>query len=297
MRPQQQALVNSVRTRLNEIAQELLAGVEGAVPVPANPDIGYLLELGAATWARADNVDLDGRTYIDGYWGQCHWNTAMTAVRRADGVPAIGANQSALIVASPVRIFRGYAYFYSPNGQGNGWATHSWCMNGNTILETTGPMSAYFGAELNAQERQLFANHVAAYDPIQGHGGLGWGRDHEGHRIPVPAALIANTIGLPSVPQPPNAGEEEAGEEVAEANGAQPQAEGNVGAEGQPQSVQQAPGLQPQPAPNPAGGRGSGGLLRTWLLNGFVAVEARTKSDARALFKQQRPIPPRAKIE
>jgi hypothetical protein len=37
--------------------------------------------------------------------------------------------------------------------------------------------------------------------------------------------------------------------------------------------------------------------LRTWLLDGFLSVEARTKSEARALFKKQRPIPPRAKIE
>lgn len=262
---QQQALVNSVRTRLNEIAQELLAGVEGAVPVLANPDIGYLLELGAAIWARADNVISEDRTYIDGYWGQCHWNAAMTAVRRAGGVPAIGVNQSALIVASPVRIFRGFAYFYSPNGQGNGWAMHSWCMDGDTILETTGPMSAYFGAELTAQERQQFANQVAAHDPTQGHDGMGWGLDHEGHRVPpVPAMLIANTIGLPSAPQP----------EVADAN-AEPQ--GDVGAEDQPEPVLQG--------------------LWTWRLDGFLPVEARTKSEARALFKRQHPIPPGAKIE
>jgi hypothetical protein len=64
-------------------------------------------------------------------------------------------------------------------------------------------MVAYFGAELNAQERQRLANGVAGHDPTAGHGGLGWGLDHEGHRVPVDAELIAATIGLPSVPQPP----------------------------------------------------------------------------------------------
>jgi hypothetical protein len=243
---------------LNELAQELLEG-EGAEPVPADPDINYLLELGAGMWERADNVDSEGRTYIDGYWGQCHWNAAMTAVRRAGGVPAIGANQSALIVASSVRIFRGYAYYYSPDGQGNGWAMNSWCMDGNTILETTGPMSAYFGTELNAEERQVFANHVAAYNPTLGHGGLGWGLNHEGTRLWMPAARVADSIGLPSVVRPPDA------EEVAE--------------------------LDPEVGPDDPG------LLRTWHLDGFLPVDARTKSEARALFKKQGRIPPGAKIE
>ncbi|HVX62570.1 MAG TPA: hypothetical protein VHC19_18270, partial [Pirellulales bacterium] len=205
-------------------AQALLAGV--ADYVPANPDIGYLLELGPDLWARANNVESEERTYIDGYWGQCHWNAAMTAVRRAGGVPSVGVNQSNLIVGSPIRIFRGYAYFFSPRGMGNGWAMHSWCMDGNTILETTGPMVAYFGAELSAAERLRLANLVAVYDPTQGHMGRGWGLDQEGQRIPVAAALIANTIGLLSVSAPPDL--------RGGANGPQPQAEGNAGAEGQP---------------------------------------------------------------
>jgi hypothetical protein len=96
--------------------------------------------------------------------------------------------------------------------------------------------------------------------------------------------LVAK-IGMPSVPQPPNA---EDGE--AEATSAQPQAEG------QPQSVQQVPALQPGPASKPPGAHGNEGL-RTWHLTGFLPVEARTKSEARALFKKQRPIPPGAKIE
>lgn len=200
MTPEQLALVNSVRVRLDEIAQATLKGV--SVPVPANPDLGYLLELGAGLWDRAAHLEPEDREYIDGYFGQCHWNTAMTAVRKAGGVPVIRVNQSALIVQSPVRIFRGYAYFYSPSGVGNGWAMHGWCMDGNTILETTGPMVAYFGAELNAAERLQFANLVANHNPIQGHNNLGWARDPEGHRVAIPAARLADSIGLPSVPKP-----------------------------------------------------------------------------------------------
>jgi hypothetical protein len=116
----QQALLNGIRDSLNVIAQAVLQGY--ADPVPANPALAYALALGAALWDRAANVEAEGRQYIDGYWGQCHWNVAMTAVRQAGGVPAVGVDQSALIVASPIRIFRGYAYFYSRSGIGNGWA-------------------------------------------------------------------------------------------------------------------------------------------------------------------------------
>jgi hypothetical protein len=197
----QEALLNSVRHSLNAIAQAVVQ--RDADPVPANPNLGYVLALGADLRSRAANVDAEDRRYVDGYWGQCHWNAAMSAVRKAGGVPTVGVNQAVQIVASPVRIFRGYAN-YSPSGVGNGWAEHSWCMEGNVLLETTGPMIAYFGAELNAQERLNLANGVAAHHPALGHGGLGCGLDHKGHRVPVDATLVADTVGLPSVPQPPH---------------------------------------------------------------------------------------------
>ncbi len=65
--PQRRALVNNVRTRLNESAQELLAGVEGALPVLAAPVLGYLLKFGAEIWERAGNVNTESRTCIGGY--------------------------------------------------------------------------------------------------------------------------------------------------------------------------------------------------------------------------------------
>ena len=110
--------------------------------------------------------------------------------------------------------------------------------------------------------------------------------------LPFLQQVIANTIGLPSVLQPPDAEEDEAEEQVAEAN-AQPQGEGNVGPEGPPQPVQQAPVLQPAPAHNPAGGPGDHGLLRTWLLDGFLPVEARTKSEA---CQQRFDMKPKARV-
>jgi hypothetical protein len=60
--------------------------------------------------------------------------------------------------------------------------------------------------------------------------------------------------------------------------------------------VNPAAALQPKSIPNPASGQSKGNSLRTWLLNGFSPVEARTKSEARTLFKKEGPIPPGAKI-
>ena len=90
-------------------------------------------------------------------------------------------------------------------------------------------MVAYFGAELNASEREHFAHLVAVHDPIQGHQDLGWGLDQDGNRTPLEAALIANTIGLLSVSRPPDVEDEQDG-----ANGTQPQAQGNAGVEEPP---------------------------------------------------------------
>ena len=86
MSPQQQALVNSVEPGWTRSPRSCLPGLRELCPCQQTPRrIGYLLKM-AQPYGHAEQFVSEDRTYIDGYWGQCHWNTAMTAVRRADGV-------------------------------------------------------------------------------------------------------------------------------------------------------------------------------------------------------------------
>lgn len=265
MRFENRRLVESVRTQLDEISRDLLKG-EQVQPVPANPDISYLLELGEGLWKRAKNVESDSRIYVDGYWGQCHWNSAMTAVRYPGGMMPNRKDIEKQIIESPLRIFRGFAYFFSNDGLENGWAMHGWCMEGKTILETTGPMSAYFGAELNDSERRLYAKLVSGHDPTARNRGQGWSLLQNGKRDTFSAADVQATIGLKSIPR-----------------------ETNDPAHSEQQVYNVAPKIvMPQVTVT---------ACRKWRLDGFSPVESKSKSEARALFKKQGPIPPGAKIE
>jgi len=182
----QQELVKYVKDKLDSF------NIENKVS--ATPRADYVLALGKAFWERCNSVGED-RRWVDGYFGQCNWNTAVVVLRSAGMQP--NGDLQAAVQQSNLKVYRGYGYFLGGGGMAGGWCEHTWCMEDNCVIETTGPFAAYFGAELNEQELAHYIQGLQGYDPVPGHQGIGWTLDEEGHRIPSAANAIEGNIGLP----------------------------------------------------------------------------------------------------
>lgn len=59
-----------------------------------------------------------------------------------------------------VEVFFGYAL------GGGQWSEHCWCMHNNVIIETTGEMTIYYGAALNAEELTVLEGVCHNHDPL-----------------------------------------------------------------------------------------------------------------------------------
>ena len=113
-------------------------------------DGGFLADPGF--WARCSLINKDwreqppNRVYVDGYVGGCMWNSwRVMNDALEDGI----------------HVYYGFAL-----GDGQ-WSEHCWCMIGDRIIETTGPMTIYYGAELTEAEWQQL--HVVCHrrDPLE----------------------------------------------------------------------------------------------------------------------------------
>jgi hypothetical protein len=200
VQPNSEQLVQSIRDKLNAITKDI-AQQTGWQVKEANPRMDYCLGLGEGFWNRAKILPDVERTYVDGYNGQCNWNSGMVVVRSVGADPMAQYDLFSAIFGTDLKIWRGYAYSPGIGPLVAGWCEHTWCMDGDTLIETTGPFVAYFGAELTDEQAFHFAEGLDGYDPTQGHGGLGWTVDSEGHRAFVPANEVRGTIGLPKKPK------------------------------------------------------------------------------------------------
>lgn len=190
-------LVQFVRAQLDPMAAEI-AEAMNVEPVVANPRKAYCDSLGEQFWQRASWIETPERAYVDGYNGQCNWNTAMAVVREAGGGSFQEVNLEQVHLASPRRVYRGYAFSPQIGPLVTGWCEHTWCMDEEKLIETTGPFVAYFGAELNAGELAHFCAGVINHLPTPNEVELGW-TVIDGVRQFVPAEHVQEKIGLPSI--------------------------------------------------------------------------------------------------
>jgi len=182
----QQELVKYVKEKLDSF--------EIPDKVPATPKADYVLGLGKGFWERCNTIG-GNRRWVDGYFGQCNWNTAVVILRSAQMQP--NGDLSAALQQSNLKVYRGYGYFLGGGVYPGGWCEHTWCMDDDCLIETTGPFSAYFGAELNEQELAHYVRGLERYDPVPGHHDHGWTVDEDGERISTTADAVEDNIGLP----------------------------------------------------------------------------------------------------
>lgn len=186
-------LVESVQVKLDS----LTTGMEERVMAKLKPD--YIERFGKAFWDRCKEEVTDNVQLVDGYAAQCNWNTSVVA-RRSVGNQPNNANLKAVLAETNLKIYRGYAYHADTPQYPGGWYEHTWCMDNQGIIETTAAFLKYYGAALNKEELNHYAEGLPPnHDPTKGNGGLGWSINAEGQRVVVPANEVANTIGLPKV--------------------------------------------------------------------------------------------------
>lgn len=140
-----------------QLTSEVDATLRRIIYVPPLPDGSLLARQGF--WDRCALLnphwreERPNRVFVNGYVGACKWNSWKVFKDALE---------------PDLRIYLGYAF-----GRG-AWAEHCWCMLGNRIVETTGDMDIYYGAELNEEERAHLAEGCAAYDPLAKTQGLFW---------------------------------------------------------------------------------------------------------------------------
>jgi hypothetical protein len=171
---------NIVAKSKEQLEVEIANTLRAIVYVPPLP--AGILMANEEFWNRCQLITPNWRhqrpdaIFVDGFVGGCKWNS----------------NKVFTDALKPgLRIFQGYAF-----GLGS-WAEHCWCMLGNRIVESTGDYDVYYGAELNAQERQWFQEGAAAYNPLAVENPEIWTLDIGGSRIHVPykAERDAASIG------------------------------------------------------------------------------------------------------
>lgn len=121
------------------------------------------------------NFAITSRIYVDGFVGACCWNSWK--------VYNSGIEEG-------LSLWLGFAHRWGR------WTEHAWCMLDQRIVETTAPYLAYYGAELDEQEREYFSKYISVSNPalqkivrvatmIEGH------RTH----VTYDPAIYADTIG------------------------------------------------------------------------------------------------------
>ena len=114
------------------------------------------------------------RIYVDGFVALCKWNSWKVYT------DALEAGLS---------LWAGYA------GSGR-WTEHAWCMYQGQIVESTWGFRTYYGAELNAAEREIFRQQYGTMDLEKAKKLWIWTMvDGRRDMIRYDEALHANTIG------------------------------------------------------------------------------------------------------
>ena len=119
-------------------ADEIAATLRNLIPV--RPPMPNSLLWSTAFWRRCRRID-DGTglniIHVDGFAGLCFyncWKVYSDAIEHG------------------LSLWHGYASHW------NRWSEHAWCMLGNRIIETTMTRAVYYGAELDPDERAVFAD-------------------------------------------------------------------------------------------------------------------------------------------
>lgn len=130
LQPQQKDEFDRQRSDYEQLAvllDDAVADSGLVIPLDPDPDVPALVSNGKLT------VMLPGMGRLtEMRAGRCHQNSA------------------ALHIADGYAVWTGYAL------NGGLWRQHSWCMDGQVIVETTNDREAYFGFELTGHRLELF---------------------------------------------------------------------------------------------------------------------------------------------